>query len=661
MPRLPLIIFLALLIWLVPVDGARTYIVDDDGFSNYITIQEAVSAASDGDTIYVKPGNYSEEVVLNKSLSLMPLLGESGPIVLRGEGKETAITISSDGCLIEGLIFQGYSGAGVKLLSRGNSIKKNVFEDVSPAILASGSPENSISENLIKNCSGGVALRDASSNNSIERNEITGCNISVFLGEADANRIVENNISDSYWGIWLDNTSRVQVEGNRVSSKNYGVLLVNASSIIVADNLVSIEQGGLNTSRAALLANVSDVDLGDNEIIGGQIGLAALECHNTRLQNNRISQSKNATYIQDSAGLKINNNTIQDAEFGLRLDNSSNNSVIGNLVEDCVIALYFSAAEDNRVLENRFVGISDTAMQIASSDSCEILENEVTDSARGVILVESSANLLQANRFQNVTWGFYVESGTKEGFNNTIDESNIVDLVPVAYLFDLSGIEIRDRRIAHLTMAYCRNVTVENITVTRDALFLYDSMNNSIKNSNISNCFGMRLVNSSGNDILGNLLIANKYSGMLLFASDWNRIERNTASDNEQNGISLLSCNRSIIRDNAVQRNQVTGIWLNLSDSNQIYENNITANSLGSQILLSNGNEIYHNNFIDNIEHSIDSDGSNSWDAGNTTGGNYWSGQTAKGNPSSSWPRPIKGGNAIDRYPFQDASGWRAA
>ena len=45
MPRLPLIIFMALLIWLSPVSGARTYIVDDDGFSNYKTIQDAIDFA----------------------------------------------------------------------------------------------------------------------------------------------------------------------------------------------------------------------------------------------------------------------------------------------------------------------------------------------------------------------------------------------------------------------------------------------------------------------------------------------------------------------------------------------------------------------------------------------------------------------------------------
>ena len=661
MPKLPLIIIIAVLIWFIPVGGARTHIVDDDGFSNYRTIQEAVIKADDGDTIYVKPGNYSEEIILNKSLSIMPLLGESGPIILKGSGKETGITVSSDGCLLEGLTFQGYSGAAVHLLSRGNSIENNVFEDASPAILATGSIGNSITGNLIRDCQGGVVLRESSENNSISGNEIAGCNISVFLGESNGNRINENSISDAYWGIWLDNSSRVQIQRNNISSRGYCILLLNGSSILVADNIVGIEDADLSSSRAALMGNVSEIDFQRNEIIGGEIGLAVLECHNNSLQYNNISRCSNAFYIKDAEGQQINNNRISEGEFGIRLNNSSHSSLIGNQLEDFTTALDLWEGDYNRIAENRFADINDTAMQIVSSSKCEVLKNELVDGFRGIMLLESPANLLQANRFQNVTWSLYVESEGKEGFNNSIDESNLVDMVPIAYLFDQSGAEFRDRELAHLTLAYCRNTAVENISLTQDAIFLFESMNNSIKKSNISRCFGMRLINSSGNEISDNLLIANRYSGMFLYASDWNTIERNNASYNQQNGISLLSCNQNTVRNNSLQGNLVTGIWLNLSNNNQIYENNITSNSLGCQVSFSSGNRIYHNNFIDNIEHSIDSGGDNSWDAGNSTGGNYWSGHSAKGNPSSSWPRAIKGASAKDSYPFQDVSGWRAA
>ena len=142
MLRIPMIIFMALLIWLMPIEGARTYIVDDSGFANFNTIQEAVVAASNGDTIYIKPGEYNEEVILNRSLTLMPLTGENGPIILKGDGLETGITITAEGCSLQGLTIQDFAGPAIYVQSSRNSIKKNVFKNANPAILVRGSHEN---------------------------------------------------------------------------------------------------------------------------------------------------------------------------------------------------------------------------------------------------------------------------------------------------------------------------------------------------------------------------------------------------------------------------------------------------------------------------------------------------------------------------------------
>jgi len=144
----------------------------------------------------------------------------------------------------------------------------------------------------------------------LDGNEITSCNISIFLGEADGNSIIENNISDAYWGIWLDNSSQVQIEGNDIQSRSHGILLLNGSGLYVSDNLVMIDDAGNSTSRASLLANVSDVVFQRNKIDGGEIGLAALDCQNTELLYNNITQSNNAIYIQDAYGLNINNNSL---------------------------------------------------------------------------------------------------------------------------------------------------------------------------------------------------------------------------------------------------------------------------------------------------------------------------------------------------------------
>lgn len=205
-------------------------------------------------------------------------------------------------------------------------------------------------------------MRDSSRNNNITANEFAGCNISIFLGESDGNRINENSISDAYWGIWLDNSSQVQIQRNNITSRGYGILLLNGSSISVAGNLIGMEDGGLPSSRAALLANVSGVDFQRNEIIGGHIGLAALECHNNSLQYNDISRCSNALYIQDAIGLQINNNSIREGEYGIRLDNTSRNTITGNQMDGLTAALDLG--------EGIIIGLRRTDLQTSAILQC---------------------------------------------------------------------------------------------------------------------------------------------------------------------------------------------------------------------------------------------------------------------------------------------------
>ncbi len=605
-------VFISLLLWLSITGGARTYIVDDSDFANYNTIQGAVDAANDGDTIYIKPGQYAEEIVLNKSLTIMPLTGETDPIILDGGDRlETAVSIDSDGCTLQGLTAKNYVGPAIQAESDENLIQENIIENCNPGIMVRGSSKNKIAGNSISNSEiqRGIVLLENSGDNSIEKNRIAGSNSSILIHEASGNQVSANEISGSRWGIWLDDTESSQILDNTIESEYFGILLQN------------------NSSR---------IELQRNKISGGSIGIGASMTAECSLQDNLIAGSL----------------------YALKMENLSNSSIVQNSVDRSNIGMEMVGCRQNNIAENQLDGITDTAVQIANSDDNSLTGNAISNSQNGIILVDARSNSLSQNLFENVSWCLYVESSSREGFNNSIDKSNLADSHPLLYLFNRSGEEILGVDVAHMTMAYCSNLTVQNSSVTNDALFLYGSSDNRILGNNISSCYGIRLDASNGNLISGNRLAGNQFSGMFLYDSDSNSISENYLSRNSQNGISLLSCSRDTIRDNILDGNAASGIWLNLSDENQIYQNNISNSSIGLQVINSSGNSIFHNNFWDNGENSQDSQGTNSWDQGNVTGGNYWDDHVAKGNPSQNWPRMIKGGDSLDSYPFQDKSGW---
>lgn len=658
MPKIPMLIFMALLIWLMPIDGARTYIVDDSDFANYQNIQQAVNAASNGDTIYIKPGEYNEAVILNKSLSLMPLIGETEPIILKGDGLEAGITITADGCSLQGITIQDFSGPAIYIQSNQNTIKENVLKKSSPAILVRGCNENVITKNTMTDSQGAVAIWENATNNVVSENNIVGCNVSIVIRQAAENKIEGNKISDAYWGLWLDHAKGCQIESNDIQSKRYGMWVLNCTGDTISLNRIRIRSSVTDITQGINLANASEIKMQGNEINDVTFGMIVSSSMNNELKDNAIVRCTNAVYVKDADLLEIKNNSIITTECGIRIENSSMNSLNSNKIEDGTVGLDMIQSIKNNFSENRISGIADAAIQISSCNESIISNNLITNSSKGIILLSSSKNRISANNFRNVEWSLYTEADTRQGFDNSIDESNVVDSLPIVYLFGSLGGQIQDRQLAHITLAYCENVTVKNNDITNDALFLFDSKNNRIVENNITERFGMRLVNCDGNEISGNRLLGNKYSGMFLYASDSNQIAGNNASKNSQNGISLLSCSENIIRDNTFNGNADTGIWLNLSNDNQLYQNTISNNSIGLDVMHSTGNRVFHNNFMGNVEHSQDTDGSNSWDEGNVTGGNYWADHVAKGNPSQSWPRMIKGGGMLDNYPFQDESGW---
>jgi parallel beta-helix repeat protein len=144
--------------------------------NDYPTIQAAVDAAIDGDTIFVKAGTYHENVVVNKTISL---IGEdANTTVIDGiPSGETLVSVTKNNVTISGFTIRSSP------------------DRYDTGIFLSSSNFSSIEGNVITECYDGVTLDLNSSNNLLYGNYIakTGCAINLRL-YARGNRIINNTI-----------------------------------------------------------------------------------------------------------------------------------------------------------------------------------------------------------------------------------------------------------------------------------------------------------------------------------------------------------------------------------------------------------------------------------------------------------------------------------
>jgi len=134
---------------------------------------------------------------------------------------------------------------------------------------------------------------------------------------------------------------------------------------------------------------------------------------------------------------------------------------------------------------------------------------------------------------------------------------------------------------------------------------------------------------------------------------------------NWQFGVFLFMTHDSVVEDNYVA-NHTDGVLVVSSDGNTISGNTVLGNDYGIYLATAcTGNRIFHNRILNNtLQGYDDTPGSNEWDNGYPSGGNFWTDYNGtdmftgpnQDQPGSDGlgdtPYPISGGTMLDRYPL---------
>lgn len=166
--------------WLLySTNQPTTWIVDDDGPADFHTIQEAINAAIDGDTVFVRNGTYDEHLTINKTIGL---IGEDrNATIIDNECKDppemvgSVVLVTADNVNMSGFTIQ-------HCRSGGNAIGLNNHVNMT------------FSNNIITGCNEGIRIL-YSSGNVVSHNTIGGCYYNTGIGFDWAyNNTVSNNI-----------------------------------------------------------------------------------------------------------------------------------------------------------------------------------------------------------------------------------------------------------------------------------------------------------------------------------------------------------------------------------------------------------------------------------------------------------------------------------
>lgn len=299
------------------------------------SIQRAINRAENGDTIVIEPGIYRENLIVNRSL----ILSGSGGVVIDGMQRlnRDAITVQSEGVIIEHLEVRNASWAGINISSHGVVVRDCQLSQHARYGVLIRNANDTVIRDTVSSRNGGIGSIPG-----IAGIYLTGA-VNSTLENVTAN---SNNLS----GIHLSSSRGTRILGSTVeNATRYGVLIRNSESTEV--NGLTVD--GCGRTEYGIRAENSSDNWIANSIVRGI--------------------AKHALHLYGAAGGAIRGNRIDESGgslfAGICLEGSDRILVTRNRVSGCGYALDFASSGGGGEIGvhlNTFTGNLNTA-RISSS------------------------------------------------------------------------------------------------------------------------------------------------------------------------------------------------------------------------------------------------------------------------------------------------------
>ena len=578
--------FLALaFIFLVPNPGvqAKTVGVDEHGGEEYTNISRAIENSTAGDTIIVKPGNYSFVEQMWKDCTLKTNM------TLRGAGPERCnlslnfrthiVTLSPSKLTLSGFTLNCDSDEAGLFYLQGNNITITncSFNKNWDTILLVG--DNA----TISNC---IFSRD--------------CNTIYFSPESADINFTGNQLTTTF--LYLSTLySSEAIRTYDLSNNSYDGRPLHYL-VDKRDKVITQGDGGY------ILVGCENISFENIQDGGGSGGIHLISCSDIRVLNCSLPPGSCGLRLADCQEVLVKNCTLNGAGPGflgaaLYSENSHNVSILNNIFPTGGIYMMGYGAGTAIIQDNRLEG---TSSDENPSLFCGMVLYQYQDS----IVTGNTMNQDGLILSSSISWS---EDDTLSWYSNTVVENNSLGGRPIYYHVNRSGEKVAEDA-AQVYLINCQDMEVSKLVGETPGFLIHfiNTSNSRVRDINILEHGGsLKVRYSSNNNRFENITLAgdDNWFYVRLWDSDNNLFANCSFSGNNatngrstDTGMYIRGSTGTIIRNNTIKGNDDCGLNLNGAVSGTIIVGNDISNNLyGLHIhSVDKGNLVISNNIHHN-------------------------------------------------------------